>query len=196
MLDQLNFYMSTGLPRRFHTVPILKEQTLAAHSWGVAMLMFIIYGQSEPGLTMVDIMAALTHDLAEERFGDMPAPTKRSLGEIFPDFREKYGAMEQRHLTNYGMNWEEFLDDDKKRRLKLCDSLEGALYCCRERALGNRTIRDCFVNFRAYVAELLGDRPEGRDVPFDGDAEDELTIAEREWLAFDYVCELWDNLDD
>ena len=185
MRDQIDFIYRAGDVTRFHTMVTLRPQTLGHHQWHVAMLAHVLYGQDEPGLTPAFLMACLTHDMSEEKFGDMPAPAKRDLDEPFPDFREKYGELEQLHLSKFGMDWEKFLTEEEKRRLKFCDSMEGLLHCVGERALGNKQITGAFRNFRNYVGQLLEDIP---DVPLE---KREPTPAEREWELFNYAVELW-----
>lgn len=62
-----------GRVRRFHAQPLIGEQTVADHSWGVAMTVWQI---AEDNLTKELLIAALTHDLAEVATGDTPAPAK------------------------------------------------------------------------------------------------------------------------
>jgi 5'-deoxynucleotidase YfbR-like HD superfamily hydrolase len=189
MIDQLNFLYEAGVTRRFHTVPVIHHQNIADHSWHVAMLAHVLYGQDEPGLRMTFIMACLTHDMAECKVGDLPAPAKRNMEERFPNFRESWGEMEQHILQAYSMDWEKFLTEEEKRRLKLCDALEGMFYCISERWLGNRSIVVCFNNFSSYVGALLEDVG---DVPFN---KDDLTPDEaatyREWDAFNLALDFW-----
>lgn len=166
MRDQIDFLYAAGEPRRFHTWAILRERTIAHHSWHVAMLLHILYGQSEPGISSVLLLAALTHDMAEWQFGDIPSPAKRALSEHFPDFRAKFGEVEQKLLSEYGFDFEKFLNEEELRKLKFCDNLEGALYCCEERALGNRAIKEPYNNFRKYLNEVISDNQAERETLF------------------------------
>lgn len=190
MRDQLDFVYAAGETRRFHTVPVLRTQNVAAHSWHVTMLAQVVYGQDEPGITPVFLMACLTHDMAECHYGDMPSPAKRGLREYISNFRETYGEIEQAHLSKFSMDWEKFLSDEEKRRLKFLDSCEGALYCCRERAMGNKCITDAYINFASYIADLLREA-------LDASVETHpVTIAEREWKLFNYITGKWSEADD
>lgn len=162
-MSALDFIYHAGVTRRFHTWPVLRQQTVADHSWHVAMLVQYIFGREEPGITMELIMAALTHDMAECKVGDLPAPAKRKMdmriavveGGAATDFRSAWGAMEQEILAEYEMDWEKFLTPEQLQQLKLCDSLEGAFFCVNERAMGNKLIKPCYLNFINYVEELL-----------------------------------------
>lgn len=153
--EQLNFIYAAGETRRFHTWPVLRHQNIADHSWHVALLLHLLYGQESPGIPPVLLMAALCHDMSECQMGDLPSPGKRAMGEHFPDFRKKWGEQEEKLLSQYSLDWDQYLTDEDRRRLKFCDNMEGALYCCRERAMGNKMITKPFINFRNYMSELI-----------------------------------------
>jgi 5'-deoxynucleotidase YfbR-like HD superfamily hydrolase len=186
---QIDFLYRAGSVKRFHTVATLRQQDLGNHHWHVALLGHFLYGQDEPGVSAPFLMALLTHDMPEEEYGDMPAPAKRKLCDTFDDFREKWGEMEQAYAALYSMDWEKFLTEEEKRRVKFCDALEGMFYCIGERALGNQTIAVCYSNFENYVGELLEDCG---DVPFDAtDITPDQIICNREWEAFNHAQRLW-----
>lgn len=161
----LEYIRNGGETRRYHTWPVLRSQTVAEHSFHVAMLYSLMASAHEPtaeepiSLGVIGLMSALTHDLAEWEMGDLPAPVKRAL----PDdadgrsFRETWGVMEQDRLADVGLDWEQHQQPLERRWLKLADSMEGCLYCIRERAMGNKLINTPFMNFRSYVRELFGD---------------------------------------
>lgn len=159
-MEQLDYIINGGETKRFHTVPVLREQCVDAHSFHVAMLVSMIAldapQEEQNGLTVPLLMAALTHDLAEHKFGDMPAPTKRAIGEEVgvPEFRKLYGEMELRSLNAVGLDWEHMLTPTQLRWLKLADAMQGALYCIRERLMGNRLIEICYHNFRSYLRDM------------------------------------------
>jgi 5'-deoxynucleotidase YfbR-like HD superfamily hydrolase len=196
VIDQLNFLYEAGVTRRFHTVPVLRSQNIADHSWHVTMLAHILYGQDEPGLTPTFLMACMTHDMAECRVGDLPAPAKRTMDERLDityqgaetTFRTAWGDMEEELLAEFQMDWAKFLTEEEKRRLKVCDALEGLFYCISERRLGNQSIGACFNNFSNYVGELLEDY----DLPINKtDLNPEQVAMDREWRAYDLAQSLW-----
>ena len=159
-MEQLDFIRNGGETRRFHTVPVLRSQTVAEHSFHVTMLLFTLYGQSDPGISIPLLLAGLTHDLAEHIVGDLPAPAKRNMGERLElkgtqTFRSAWGDMENELLDGVGLAWEHELSVEQLRMLKVADAMEGMLYCVRERAMGNRLIVPCYMNFHSYVTELL-----------------------------------------
>lgn len=133
--------------KRFHTIRTVHENTVGQHSFGVAMLYYII--AIEPSLN--GVMTALTHDLAEYKTGDVPAPAKRELG-----LREQFAAYEANVMAAAGFPaFEATLDADDKWVVKLADALDGLVFCGYERKMGNRQANEAFDNFCQYVTELL-----------------------------------------
>ena len=61
-----------GSVKRWHTISNAKEQTVAAHSWGVVVIIMELWPDSRADL----IYASLLHDVPEQLIGDVPAPTK------------------------------------------------------------------------------------------------------------------------
>ena len=61
-----------GAIKRYHTLETIGEQSVASHSWGVAMILQYL----EPNVSKEAILRALTHDVAELFTGDIPAPVK------------------------------------------------------------------------------------------------------------------------
>lgn len=201
-MEQLDFLRDAGETRRFHTWPVLRQQNVAEHSWHVAMLAHVLYGQEEPGITPAFLMACLTHDMAECKVGDIPSPAKRGMDAMFrvqdakepvPDetttFREAWGIMEQGILANYSMDWEKFLTPEEQRRLKFVDVLDGMFYCIRERAMGNKLIESCYRNFASYAKELL---PDAAVIPFDAAPHP----SDPEWDAYLHAKDLWEQYND
>jgi 5'-deoxynucleotidase YfbR-like HD superfamily hydrolase len=182
-MEQLDFIINGGETVRFHTWPVLRPQRVDSHSFHVAMLCALMAQDADiadgEGLSVPLLMAALTHDLAEWKFGDMPAPTKRELGAVFPGFRAKYGEMETEMLEAYGIEWESMLTLQGTRWLKLADAMQGCLYCIREKMMGNRLIATPFQNFRQYIRDVLN----GTDP------------APMEAQIINYIDDMWEQAD-
>lgn len=183
-METLDFIRNGGETRRYHTWPVLRQQTVAEHSFHVAMIYSMMALGAAPsdvqGLTVPGLMAALTHDLAEHKTGDMPAPTKRGLEAFFPGFREKYGELENDLLVNAELDWEHALSSKERRWLKLADAMEGALYCVRERSMGNKLIAPVFANFRQYIRDVLGG----------------TEPQEVEQNIINYIDDMWEQFND
>lgn len=194
MLDrQLDFIYAAGETRRFHTWPVLRSQNVADHSWHVAMLGHLLYGQEEPGMRAVFMWALMTHDMAECQMGDIPSPAKRRMDTLLEledkskTFRQQWGEAEQEVMSKYAFDFEKFLDEEELRRFKLVDAMEGAMYCVTERMMGNKRIAEPFKNFCKYINEKLVDIDE--EVPLEPRSK---TVHEREWELFTYIKAQWE----
>ncbi len=137
---------------RFHTEAVIRPQTIADHSFGVAWLCWYL----ESGAPSSNLlMAALAHDMAEYATGDMPSPTKRKLG-----LGAAFAELEAVEFAAAGMpNFEAegMLSKREAVVLKRADVIEGLLYCLRERAMGNTLLRTAYFNYANYYAGLPSD---------------------------------------
>lgn len=138
---KLLFARMGGETKRFHTQQVLRENTVAQHSHGVAMLCWMITdGNASSNL----LMAALSHDLAEQQMGDLPAPAKRKH-----PFLKQFDAVENDVLIEAGFGFS--LTTCEQNTLKIADCLDGLLYLWRERTLGNKALQGVFNNFLMYA---------------------------------------------
>ena len=153
MKEQIRFVLKGGEVLRYHTIRTLQQDSVGYHSFGVAWFVWFLRPESR---TML-IMAALAHDLAEHKTGDLPAPTKRELG-IGPQF----AALEEGILRHIGLHFE--LDKEEERILKLADCAQGALFCTRERSLGNRGVDVVWARYIEYIRERLMDEPKEQEL--------------------------------
>lgn len=134
-----------GETQRFHTMPMLRPDTVGQHSYGVACVLMHVFPKAPARL----LRAALKHDMAEAHYGDMPSPAKRELG-----IREQFAQLEDSYLAGLGVEpeelapWEQWL-------LNFCDIVEGLRVTVRERAMGNQLIWLARRNFQDYAEELL-----------------------------------------
>jgi len=140
--DRIQWAHNGGRVVRFHQHIGHRMDTDARHSHGVAMMtLFLSEGIPSSNL----LLAALSHDLAEQCVGDVPFPTKRSL----PGLREHLDGVERDWLRRYDLDFP--LTEDERHILSLADSLDGMLYCASEAALGNRTLHVVYVKWLAVV---------------------------------------------
>lgn len=115
-----------GDVQRWHTWRSLNEQTVAAHSWGVAM----VVAQIDPGNDAA-LKAALFHDLHEVEGGDIPYPAKRR----YPDLGR--AIAQQEADFNTANNVDELWNEHDKRVLKWADMFELLMFSKREYHMGN-----------------------------------------------------------
>lgn len=143
MKNFLKLY-EAGSVKRWHTWPTLKDQDLAAHSWGVAMILHQI-DPYNPSL----MVYALTHDLHEVDGGDIPYNAKKRFPALCDASLKQAQEFGDEHELWVPVTPEEL------HKLKWADMFELLLWCFRERELGNKRIS--IVIGRAYEAlEILG----------------------------------------
>lgn len=137
---------------RCHTFPTLRPQTVGQHSFGVAWWC----AELSDGAPTADLlMAALAHDLPEAKFGDIPAPAKRTMSK---EARLALELAEDDSMVAVGIPlYTGRLTVQERNVLKLADYLELLAYTVREMALGSRhrTLLACHENAVAYVLQVL-----------------------------------------
>lgn len=131
---------------RWNTVPVSKPQSVAEHSWAVAIIALRLADVAEKnGEWLVGevnrgalAIAALYHDAPEVFTGDISTPTKMYLKRI-PDVTEALDELENTAGDEYieSKLWKGGRADDI---LKLADLYESWLYL-REYGVGNYTYR-------------------------------------------------------
>lgn len=144
MKHALEFLMQGAAVSRYHTVDLIKSETVGHHSHGVAMLCFLI----EPNASRQLLEAALLHDLAEQSVGDIPSPVKRDLS-----IRKELHKLEEDALEAAGLKMPS-LSSHEEKVLKLADMFHGALKCAREINMGNVALRVVFDRYVEYSEEV------------------------------------------
>lgn len=132
-----------GSVKRYHTNVTIKEQDLAAHQWGVAMIVREIAPGNLPLLE-----AALTHDLAESVTGDIPYTAKKRYDTI----RIVSDTVEAQFNDKYGLKFD--LSPEDKHVLAWADMFECYLFSRRESWLGNQTMRRVMDTARDALANM------------------------------------------
>ena len=112
------------------------EQSVASHSWGVA----VILNWLKPDISKTAILKALAHDVAEKRTGDMPAPTKWNN----PDLAKELSVVEKNIEAELGVDYE--LTEEEHEYFKQSDMFELLMYCVNQRSLGNTNVNVVFSN--------------------------------------------------
>lgn len=131
MIDPTTSIRHAGLVRRYHTWPVLRQQTNAEHSWHVYCIYLYLYGDPPDYMTR----AILFHDLGEIGPGDAPFPSKRDN----PDLKKAHDRVEkQKRIELLGYDPEDDLEDEDRRRLKICDLLEMWQFGVDEWRMGNQ----------------------------------------------------------
>jgi len=136
MKELLQFISEGSSVERYHARPGLKPDTDGRHSHGVAMLCSVLAGAGPDGRTKASaslLMAALTHDLAEQWASDVSAGAKEALG-----LGAALERFERRKLAEWGLDYAGALTAEEALTLRLADQFDCLLWCVREAALGNR----------------------------------------------------------
>jgi 5'-deoxynucleotidase YfbR-like HD superfamily hydrolase len=125
---------------RWHTIPSLRPQTVASHSWGVAMMAMSLFdGKMEDKLLLVE--AALEHDLAEKVIGDIPRPSRDDSHKI----------LEEQVAVRLGILHESLLPPHLKTWLEWADLIEAGLQAHREVNMGNKNYEEVVNRVREYL---------------------------------------------
>ena len=141
MKQAVEFMRNGASVKRYHTLTTLIPETVGHHSAEVAILCTLLSPNASANL----LRAALYHDLAECVTGDLPSPAKKQYG-----IGEQVSALEDKLLESSGLPMPALTAEDA-RTLKLADIAQGALYCCREIALGNAPLRTVFARYMSYA---------------------------------------------
>jgi 5'-deoxynucleotidase YfbR-like HD superfamily hydrolase len=184
-VDQLEFIQFGAWTKRYHGVPMINEQTDAEHMFLAAHLVAIMAldapMEEGVGLTVPLLMATICSDLPEWITGDLPAPSKRSFPDVTIDgkttsFRKAWNKRDAELLQQYGLDWEDQLEPQQLRWLKLADAMEGCLHCIKERKQGNQYIgQRCYIHFRKYIEDVLdGSKPQPKEAEI-------IAYIDREW---------------
>src|ERR1017187_1212594 len=132
--QQIQFIIEGGIVERFHGRPGIKPNTDAHHMHGTAMWCYLMWQEDygahpRPQL----LMAALTHDLAEQVASDVSAPSKLILG-----IAKQLHDFEESVLARYDLSFYNALTEQERRVLSIADSFDGMLYCILEIGRGNK----------------------------------------------------------
>ncbi len=122
-----------GRVKRCHAMAIIGEQTVADHSWGVAVT---VYKIAEECLTLDLVAKALLHDVAEGVLGDVPAPAKWKWKDL-DKLLEKLEAVVEDELEIGDIP----LSKKDLQILKWADGFELYRFCLHQRDLGNQHLR-------------------------------------------------------
>lgn len=128
--------------KRYHTINLLVPETVGHHSANVAILCDHLAGGASANL----LMAALTHDQAEQYTGDVPATAKWNsveLKRLLDDIEDSYVVMPQ-------------LTPLEQRILKQADMLDLCFKCQEEVLMGNVPMTEVMVR---GIHHLLANDP-------------------------------------
>jgi 5'-deoxynucleotidase YfbR-like HD superfamily hydrolase len=113
--------LESGKVVRYHAATSIgQKQSIAEHSWGVAVIaLYLVGDRMTPNL----YRACLLHDTAEAYTGDVPFNVKREFADVKARFDELEKLMQERFLLPMPelTAWENSV-------LKMADTLEGYIW--------------------------------------------------------------------
>lgn len=133
--NQCRSLRASGNVKRWHTLPIIGQQTVAEHSGQAVSLLLLLH--PNPSLRL--IKAVMWHDSSERAVGDVPATARR-----YHEFYEAYSKAENEFMMNEhpsvydAIAW---LDPVELNWLKAVDLLELIMFCDDQFWLGNRQMK-------------------------------------------------------
>lgn len=119
-----------GGTERCHGIRHYGSYSNAAHSWGVAVIMLVLWPADFGRLAVYCIV----HDVPEAWVGDIPAPTKKYC----PEIKVASARMESQIFTRLSLPDEAELNVADKQKLRACDSLELYLWALEQLKGGNQ----------------------------------------------------------
>ena len=122
--------LTAGEVIRYHAAPTVDSQNVAAHSWGVAVIVLYLTSSYCSGSLLAE---ALLHDAAELYTGDIPFTTKRDS----PRMKAASVALEGKARSDFLLvPHVTTLNAQEQAILKVADTLEGLLWCTAHEAVG------------------------------------------------------------
>ncbi len=130
LVDQIMMSRRMALSvKRYHSWPTIQTQTVADHTCQVMRVYYEIFGRP-----LVDIYEyILFHDITEMWTGDIPFPLKSK----YPALGAAVKDAERDACDRMGIP-DVHLDDDQKKRVKICDLAEMWEFGRTELLLGNK----------------------------------------------------------
>lgn len=145
----------SGRVRRFHTSDTGIEQNNADHSWGVAMLVDLLYPEAPAHL----LRAAIRHDMGEAVVGDIAATAKWSHPELADVSRQIEAARLEFLYGETRVEAMPFLTAEERTILKSCDMLELCIRAAYEYSKGNRFAWEIFYNGAGFLRQHAAPEP-------------------------------------
>lgn len=131
LLKKVGLLRNGGNVKRWHTKPIIGENTVGHHSFGALSLLLLLH--PEPTLTLIKAIA--WHDMGESEMGDVPSPALWAD----PEYNAAYTAGEQKVLDRIGVRMG-LLSREEQAWLVGVDKLDAFLFVREQIALGNHNM--------------------------------------------------------
>jgi 5'-deoxynucleotidase YfbR-like HD superfamily hydrolase len=123
----------SGQLRRYHTWPIIGQQTVAEHCWQIMRIYCSVVDTLDPHM----IQHIMFHDIGETFIGDLPYPVKSENEEL----KKGLDFLEQKSCYQQLEHWDAFrsvlLSDADKKLFKQIEFIEMAEFGMDQMCLGN-----------------------------------------------------------
>jgi len=140
----LSIQLRAGKIKRWHTLPIIGEQTVADHTYGVCQILRYLYDNKCPPCLLT---AALDHDVPEWYTGDIPYGSKKKSHSL----RRGIAHLEEQYAKDGGTLHD--LTIDEKRALKFADLAEMGFFAMHQWKLGN-DVMEVVINVLKELPEI------------------------------------------
>lgn len=121
-----------GCVKRYHTWPILHNQSTGEHTWQVLRIYYQIFGPMPAEVSTF----ILWHDAGELVTGDLPGMFKTTV----PEIRPLLGRAERQAVIEMGGGSPGEVGAFAKIRVKACDLIDVYEHCSIELLQGNRLV--------------------------------------------------------
>lgn len=141
-----------GNTRRWHAEDVHGEQTVAAHTWGMLAILFILHPSPSPNL----VRAITFHDGSEPYSGDIPFFARRA----FPTLQDAEDDIGARWNEVMGLGRTYDLAPVDVWWLRMTDAAEAYFFAKRQLAMGNRLMEgpvlECVSRLEAFRQDEVG----------------------------------------
>lgn len=125
-----------GNVKRWHTWPMIQQQSVAEHSWNVARILLAIWPDARGQV----VVQAMFHDVEEVRTGDPPSRVKADDPELQLRYHEMEADTRNTMCNRFALprDMHDELSMVERWILKLADIAEMWEFCLQEMTLGNK----------------------------------------------------------
>jgi hypothetical protein len=147
---RINFVRKGGDVKRFHTFPVIGEQTNGHHQYNVLSLLLILH--PDPSMDLIKYIT--WHDTAEHIFGDVPATATIYDNEFY----EKYNKLQEINLCEMAAPIE-VLSKEDRYWFECLDKLEVYLFAKEQLNLGNKNMTGIIRNVIFWFSDRAEKQP-------------------------------------
>ena len=147
-VELANLRQAAGVVR-YHTEPMMPKQTIAHHSYNMAMMALRLWPEDH---RLVE--ACLKHDTGEVRTGDIPAPAKWQWPQL------KMALADAEFDAEKSLGTYMTLTKLQSTRLRFLDIFELAWFCAEQYAMGNTYAREIYKRILPAILDIFIHNPQ------------------------------------